>query len=115
MVFFLSRPSHLHHNDIDEITLTTMVKLETNQEHLRYRNTFAEILVLGSILQKLDGEDLNQFERRRDNEQEDEHAEDAGITPDDDLEEVADKRFAGMTGKMLMRQVRKSSKAEFMV
>ncbi|KAL7423995.1 Potassium channel [Cryptotrichosporon argae] len=31
----------------------------------RYRNTFAEILVLSSILQKLEGDDLNQFERWR--------------------------------------------------
>jgi hypothetical protein len=31
----------------------------------RYRNTFAEILVLGSILQKLEGEELNRFERWR--------------------------------------------------
>ena len=31
----------------------------------RYRNTFASILVLGSILQKLAGDDVNQFERWR--------------------------------------------------
>jgi potassium channel subfamily K len=31
----------------------------------RYRNTFAEILVLGSILQRLDGAQLEEFERFR--------------------------------------------------
>jgi cell division protein FtsW (lipid II flippase) len=31
----------------------------------RYRNTVAEILVLGSILKKLEGEELNRLERWR--------------------------------------------------
>ncbi|WWC89755.1 uncharacterized protein L201_004681 [Kwoniella dendrophila CBS 6074] len=49
----------------------------------RYRNTFAEILVVGSILQKLEGEEKERFERWR----EDENEENAD-EPDDDDDDI---------------------------
>jgi potassium channel subfamily K len=75
-----------------------------------YRNTFAEILVIGAILQRLEGEEKNKFERwrTRDEDEEEETEQDQAK----DLEKVADEQFDGMTKKIMryhaqkMRRVR---------
>jgi potassium channel subfamily K len=71
----------------------------------RYRNTFAEILVIGSILQELEGNELNRFERwRRVDEAE---MEEEGREENEDLEDVADERYDGITGMIFKRHARK--------
>ncbi|KAK4687044.1 hypothetical protein P7C73_g3079, partial [Tremellales sp. Uapishka_1] len=77
----------------------------------RYRNTFAEILVLGSILQRLKGEDLKMFERWRDpKEIEGGRAENSRPGETADLDEVADDEFDGITGKLFRLQARRMTK-----
>ena len=91
----------------------------------RYRNTFATILVLGSILQKLSGDDLNRFERWRghtpvpgspQDEREDpgERERDLGNEAAEDtrqankeIDDIADEHFTGITGLMFRQHTRK--------
>ncbi|WVQ98939.1 hypothetical protein IAU59_006071 [Kwoniella sp. CBS 9459] len=102
----------------------------------RYRNTFAEILVVGSLLQKLDGEEKETFERlkeearveeqsddqcqaaSRDQAQEQEGARNTknettrSSSQDDtgeegDIHAVAEKRWNGLTGRVWRRYVMK--------
>ncbi|RXK36226.1 hypothetical protein M231_06496 [Tremella mesenterica] len=76
----------------------------------RYRDTFAEVLVLGSILQKLEGDDLNQFERWR------EQNDDINREPEERWEAIAGsgmgthnlgsavEGLVGVPGRMLRRR-----------
>ncbi|EIW70019.1 hypothetical protein TREMEDRAFT_30177 [Tremella mesenterica DSM 1558] len=80
----------------------------------RYRDTFAEVLVLGSILQKLEGDDLNQFERWR------EQNDDINREPEERWEAIAGsgmgthnlgsavEGLVGVPGRMLRRRSRKN-------
>lgn len=74
----------------------------------RYRNTFAEILVVGSILQKLEGEELNRFERWRTiDEAEKREASKEGM---EDLKDVAEERYDGITGMIFKRKAKRREK-----
>ena len=70
----------------------------------RYRNTFAEILVIGSILQKFEGEDLNRFERWR--KYEVEEAGEERRRAQSDLDKVADRQFHGLSKRILGRKTK---------
>jgi potassium channel subfamily K, other eukaryote len=75
----------------------------------QYRNTFAEILVIGSILQRLEGEELNLFERWKEREaqqilQEKELQE---TMKGEDLERIADAQFDGITSKVFRQNLRR--------
>ncbi|WVF71970.1 hypothetical protein IAT40_006780 [Kwoniella sp. CBS 6097] len=52
-------------NDTSSTEKQTKGQLDMLGRVRRYRNTFAEILVVGSLLQKLDGEEKESFERLR--------------------------------------------------
>lgn len=71
----------------------------------RYRNTFAEVLVLGSILQKLEGEEAARFERWR----EDSHVDDRQTREEahEDLGQLADSTFGGLTGRVFKIHAKK--------
>ncbi|KAK8869612.1 hypothetical protein IAR55_000179 [Kwoniella newhampshirensis] len=80
----------------------------------RYRNTFAEILVIGSILQKLEGEDLNKFERWREEEETELGERDIRVGQDgkpqgegEDIDRVAEEKWGGLTGRMFQRHKKK--------
>lgn len=68
----------------------------------RYRNTFAEILVIGSILQKLEGEELDRFQRTRTETKEQKTT--AKIKEYQDLDTIADETYDGITGRLFQRQ-----------
>ena len=79
-----------------------------------YRNTFASILVLGSILQELSGEDVNKFERWRGKQQMTDSPQNESLMHTD-IERVASEQFPGLTGMMFRRhrdELRKSSMVE---
>ncbi|ORY28329.1 hypothetical protein BCR39DRAFT_535524 [Naematelia encephala] len=78
----------------------------------RYRNTFAEILVIGSILQKLEGEELNRFERWRDEGQTREAEERQGDGDGEALEDVAQETWEGITGRMFRHHAKRIRKTE---
>jgi len=62
-------------------------------------------------LQKLEGKELNRFERWRDQdeaEQEEERHEEL-----EDLDAVADEKYNGLSGKMFRRQANRLRKLEF--
>ncbi|OCF71649.1 hypothetical protein I204_07709 [Kwoniella mangroviensis CBS 8886] len=78
----------------------------------RYRNTFAEILVVGSILQRLEGQEKERFERWR--------AQDEDSLPDEgqeeadgdgegaaDIDKLADHKWDGLTFRIYKRWARK--------
>ncbi|WWD16124.1 hypothetical protein CI109_100549 [Kwoniella shandongensis] len=80
----------------------------------RYRNTFAEILVIGSILQKLEGEELNEFERWREEEDTELGERDIRVGQDgrpqgegEDLDKLAEEKWGGLTGRIFQRHKRK--------
>ncbi|WWD01178.1 hypothetical protein V866_008118 [Kwoniella sp. B9012] len=78
----------------------------------RYRNTFAEILVVGSILQKLEGQEKERFERWRaqdevslpDERQEEADGDGEGAT---DIDKLADHKWDGLTFRIYKRWARK--------
>ena len=76
----------------------------------RYRDTFAEVLVVGSILRKLEGDDKNQFERWRGGDQDQtlEIGKSArtDATAVEDLNQVADEQFKGITGLLFKRHTK---------
>jgi potassium channel subfamily K len=74
----------------------------------RYRNTFAEILVVGSILQKLEGEELNRFERWRMVDEAELNAERKEEA--EDIKAVAEERYDGITGMVFRRHARNREK-----
>ncbi|ODN83387.1 hypothetical protein L202_01531 [Cryptococcus amylolentus CBS 6039] len=81
-----------------------------------YRSTFAEILVLGGILQKLEGGEMKKFERWRGGGSEDEDEEiseeiregsDGRIDGEaEDMDKVAEKQWGGLTGGALRRHMK---------
>jgi len=75
----------------------------------RYRNTFAEILVVGSILQRLEGDEVNRFERWKAREKQEIEKEKRleQALRQEDLERIADEQFDGITWKVLRRHVRR--------
>lgn len=70
-----------------------------------YRNTFAEILVVGAILQRLEGDERQQFERfkTRDREAMEREQQSQQREAVEDLEDVAEQQFDGLTSKVLRR------------
>ncbi|CAD6573140.1 MAG: hypothetical protein TREMPRED_000733 [Tremellales sp. Tagirdzhanova-0007] len=70
----------------------------------RYRNTFAEILVMGSILQNLQGDELHRFERLRGEEKEQSQAQDPGGSEDMDQ---AREKFNGVSGRVFRHHAKK--------
>nr|XP_019042442.1 hypothetical protein I302_09048 [Kwoniella bestiolae CBS 10118]OCF21372.1 hypothetical protein I302_09048 [Kwoniella bestiolae CBS 10118] len=81
----------------------------------RYRDTFAEILVVGSILQRLEGEEKEKFERWRAEEEEERrslererqnepHKEEDGA---EDIDKLAEHRWDGLTFRIYKRWARK--------
>lgn len=77
-----------------------------------YRNTFAEILVIGAILQRLEGEERDQFERTqtRDREVMLERQKVELRESAEDLEDVAEQQFDGLTSKILRYHAKKMRK-----
>ncbi|WRT67322.1 uncharacterized protein IL334_004292 [Kwoniella shivajii] len=93
----------------------------------RYRNTFAEVLVIGSVLQHLEGEEKERFERWRefrveqaeDREQdrtkgkERVNQENEADLEAKDINDVADKKWDGLSSRLAKRWVRKVRKEEW--
>ena len=75
----------------------------------QYRNTFAEILVIGSILQRLEGDELNQFERwkAREEKQIEQEKQLQQALGQEDLERIADEQFDGITSRAVRQHMRR--------
>ncbi|WVQ71866.1 hypothetical protein IAR50_001408 [Cryptococcus sp. DSM 104548] len=103
-------PDKTHHNPKPPDMLTRVSD---------YRSTFAEILVLGGILQKLEGGEMKKFERWRGEGSEDgdeEIPEEIREGPDgrvdgeaEDMDEVAEKQWGGLTGEALRGRMKKGN------
>ncbi len=61
--------------------------------------------MIGSILQKLEGDELNRFERLRNVDKEEQEEE--MHNPMEDLERVADEKYDGITGKMFKHHAKR--------
>ncbi|KAE8540951.1 hypothetical protein D1P53_002304 [Cryptococcus gattii VGV] len=113
-------PDKEHHSEKSQSDMLTKV--------INYRSLFAEILVLGGILQKLEGAELKQFERWRGTLLEADHGRDGGEGPGEDEEAngeirevnnrlaegdpedmkvLGKERWSGLMKDLIKRQVRK--------
>ncbi|KAL0254181.1 hypothetical protein I308_101561 [Cryptococcus tetragattii IND107] len=113
-------PDKEHHSEKSQSDMLTKV--------INYRSLFAEILVLGGILQKLEGAELKQFERWRGTLVEADHGRDGGEGREEDEEAngeirevnnrlaegdpedmkvLGKERWSGLMKDLIKRQVRK--------
>lgn len=113
-------PDKEHHSEKSQSYMLTKV--------INYRSLFAEILVLGGILQKLEGAELKQFERWRGTLVEADHGRDGGEGREEDEEAngeirevnnrlaegdpedmkvLGKERWSGLMKDLIKRQVRK--------